>query len=162
MFFIQTHHHQIIHHFISEIDVARYKASLHKESGSWLTVFPSKIIGKLLDDNAFRISMALLLGCDICATHRCICGWLVDKTWIPGLSCVKSARRHYRHYNLNDIIKRAFPSAEIPSRLESQGLCREGGKHPDGMTLVPRTNDQTLPNLWPNTLQIGRGTITNL
>lgn len=38
---------------------------------------------------------------------------------------------------LNDIIRRALVSAEIPCTLEPQGLSRLDGKRPDGLTLVP-------------------------
>ena len=74
--------------------MAKYKASLHSESSAWLTVLPSKNIGTLLDDNAFRISMALRLGCDICYRHKCICGAFVDETGSHGLSCEKSYGRY--------------------------------------------------------------------
>jgi hypothetical protein len=124
--------------------MARYKASLRKESSAWLTVLPSRNIGTLLDNNSFRISIALRLGCDICIQHRCVCGAYVNSSGIHGLSCDKSAGRHYRHYNLNDIIKRALNSAEIPATLEPRGLCRNDGKRPDGMTLVPWSKGQIL------------------
>lgn len=130
--------------FNSESQVARYKASLHKESGAWLTVLPSKNIGTLLDNNTFRISVSLRFGCDICVPHRCICGAFVDKSGTHGLSCMYCAGRWFRHFNLNDTIKRGFNSAEIPARLEPDGLCRTDGKRPDGMTMVPWSNGQIL------------------
>lgn len=58
--------------FSLESDVARYKALLHKESGAWLTVLQSKNNGTLWDNNAFRISIALRLGCNICSPRHCI------------------------------------------------------------------------------------------
>lgn len=136
-------------HFSSESDVARFKASLHRESGAWLTVLPSKNVGTLLDDNAFRISIALRLGLNICFPHLCICGAFVDESGIHGLSCLKIVGRNFRPLNLNDIIKRAFNSAEIPARLEPVGLCRDYGKRPDGITLVPWSNGQVL--IWDAT-----------
>lgn len=131
--------------FTTDADAARYLASFHKETGAWLTVLPSKNIGTLLDNNAFRISMGLRLGCDLCYEYRCVCGAFVDKSGVHGLSCEKSAiSRFNRHYNLNDTIKRGFNSAEHPARLEPEGLCRSDGKRPDGMTLVPWSNGQLL------------------
>lgn len=129
--------------FNSDVDKARYKASLCKESSAWLTVLPSKNLGTLLDNNSFRIAVALRLGCDICVPHRCVCGDYVDNTGIHGLSCGKSAGRLYRHRLLNDL-KRTFNSADYPARLEPVGLCRNDGKRPDGMTLVPWSNGQIL------------------
>ena len=46
--------------------------------------------------------------------------------------------------SFNDIIKRAFNSAEIPARLEPEGLSRNDGKRPDGMTLVPWSHGRIL------------------
>ena len=54
-----------------------------------------------------------------------------------GLSCKNQVGRHPRHSNVNDLVKRALSSADIPSRLEPQGLSRKDGKRPDGMTLFP-------------------------
>lgn len=130
--------------FTSDAEAARYLASLRKESGAWLTVLPSKNIGTLLDNNAFRIAMGLRLGCDLCLEHRCVCGAFVEKSGTHGLSCEKSAGRNNRHYNLNDTIRRALNSAECPSRLEPEGLCRHTDQRPDGITLVPWCNGQIL------------------
>lgn len=128
----------------SEADIARYKSSIVKESNAWLSVLPSKIIGTLLDNNAFRISIALRLGCNICIPHTCGCGEYVDETGVHGLSCIYSAGRFRRHFGMNDIIKRSFHSAKIPAIIEQTGLCRSDGKRVDGMTLVPWQNGQTL------------------
>ena len=67
-----------------------------------------------------RIADALCLG----APHKCICGVDVDSSGIHGLSCRKSAGRHVRHSALNDLVKRALTSAEVPSRLEPSSLSR--------------------------------------
>ena len=42
-----------------------------------------------------------------------------------------------RHNALNDLVKRARTSAEIPSRLEPSSLSRSDGKRPDGLTMMP-------------------------
>lgn len=64
----------IVNHlpFFSELDVARYKFSLHKESSAWLFFLPFKNIDKLLDNNAFKISVSLLRGLNICNPHHCV------------------------------------------------------------------------------------------
>lgn len=126
-------------------DSARFLASRCKESNGWLNVLPSKTIGTLLDNNTFRISVALRYGFDICIPHECKCGKaLVDSNGIHGLACQYSAARFARHVELNDIIKRALASAQIPSRLEPVGLDHNSRKHPDGMTLIPWSNGQIL------------------
>ena len=53
------------------------------------------------------------------------------------LSCKKNAGRVQRHAWLNDLIHCALTRAEIPSVREPAGLSRDGGKRPDGLTLVP-------------------------
>lgn len=70
----------------SDVEKARFHASLFKESGAWLTALPSRSVGTLLDNNTFRISMALRLGCDMCIEHKCICGGHVNRDGIHGLT----------------------------------------------------------------------------
>ena len=66
--------------------------------------------------------------------HQCCnCGQDVDSTGRHGLSCKYSKGRFSRHAALNDIIRRALSSANIPSRLEPPGLSRVDGKRPDVM-----------------------------
>lgn len=120
----------------TEEQKARYNASIAKESSAWLTVLPSRKIGSLLDDDTFRISIALRLGCDICMPHQCKCGVRVEKNGIHGLSCKKSAGRHACHSEINNILCKGLRSANIPSRLEPQ-VFRDNGKRADGITLVP-------------------------
>jgi len=54
-----------------------------------------------------------------------------------GLACRRSAGRHVRHRLANDVIARAFRSAEFPADLEPQRLLRGDCKRPDGETLIP-------------------------
>jgi len=42
-----------------------------------------------------------------------------------------------RHQSLNDVVSRAFASADIPATKEPSGLVRDDGKRPDGLTLGP-------------------------
>lgn len=68
----------------SKLDMARYQALQHKESGAWMNAFPSSTIGTFMDNNTFRICVALRLGCKICEAHICICGSLVNENGING------------------------------------------------------------------------------
>jgi hypothetical protein len=61
-----------------------------------------------------------------------------------GLSCIKSAGRISRHSCLNDILKRAFSSANIPCILEPTGVLRDDGKRPDGITIIPWKKGKSL------------------
>ena len=72
---------------------------------------------------------------------------------------------------VNDLIKRALMSAEIPSRLEPKSLSQYDDRRPDGLPLVPWSNgkclawDFTCPDtLAPshlNAVVIGPGIVAN-
>lgn len=122
--------------FPSDSHAARFKASLRKESSYWLSAVPSKNIGTLLDDNCFKISVALRIGAKICHPHKCRCGETVDAFGTHGLKCRFSAGRHVRHQEFNNTIKRGLTTVKIPATLEPIGLFRDDGKRPDGMSLI--------------------------
>jgi len=48
------------------------------------------------------------------------------------------------HSRLNDILRPAFKTAQIPAVKEPVGLTREDGKRPDGVTLIPWTRGMPL------------------
>lgn len=106
------------------------------ESSVWLSAIPSKNIGTLLDDNTFKISVALRIGAEICQPHVCRCGQIVDIYGTHGLKCRFSAGRHVRHQVMNQTIKRSLVTSKIPATLEPIGLYRDDGKRPDGMSLI--------------------------
>ena len=125
--------------------MARFKASQHKESGAWLNAFPSPNIGTFMDNNTFRICVALRLGCKICESYICVCGSLVNENGIHGLSCTKSASARFeRHTIMNDTLHRSLTSINVPSKLEPLGLSRDDGKKPDGLTLIAWEKGQSL------------------
>ena len=120
---------------------ARLIAAAAPFSGAFLHARPCSSLGTRLDDSSFRIAVALRLGAPVCLPHDCVCGEKVDSLGRHGLSCRKSAGRSLRHTSVNDLIKRALASAEIPSRLEPSYLSRTNdrneNKRPDGVSLVP-------------------------
>ena len=69
---------------------------------------------------------------------------LVDARGLHDLSCRKSTPRHQRHAMLNDLIWRAIKRAHIPAHKEPTGLVTQGGKRPDGATLIPWSKGETL------------------
>lgn len=133
----------------SGADLARLRAASTSESGAWLHALPSPQMGTLLDNDSLRIAVALRLGCNICEQHQCICGAQVDIKGYHGLSCQRCAGRFPRHHALNEIIRRAMVTANIPCVLEPPGLSRSDGKRPDGLTLVPWERGRSL--LWDAT-----------
>lgn len=142
-------HQTLANSLSSDQDQARLLAVQAKESSSWLQALPSSNVGTLLDDLSFRIAVALRLGCKLCQPHKCICGSWVDTYGHHGLSCPKSAGRFSRHFQLNDIIRRALISAKVPAVLEPVGINRTDGKRPDGLTLIPWTKGRSL--IWDAT-----------
>ncbi|KAJ8727191.1 hypothetical protein PYW08_015588 [Mythimna loreyi] len=116
---------------------ARLLAVGEWESGLWLQTLPSPNIGSMLSDTTFRIATCLRLGAPSGAPHRCQCGEVVDRLGHHGLSCSRSAGRIARHASINDIIRRALVTAGVPAVLEPNGLARDDGKRPDGMTIMP-------------------------
>lgn len=130
---------------VDKADAARFLASQNTESSHWLNVLPSKIIGTLLSDSTFRISVALRYGCDVCIPHDCSCGEaFVNSDGIHGLSCRHSAGRFGRHSEFNKILKLGLASAQVPSRLEPCGLNSGNRERPDGITLIPWSNGRFL------------------
>lgn len=106
-------------------------------AGAWLEALPLSSLGLKLSDEHLRIIISLRLGTSVCFPHTCKCGTNVDSSGIHGLSCRLNKGRSIRHSEANDVIRRAFVSAGLPAILEPQGLSREDGKRPDGITLTP-------------------------
>jgi hypothetical protein len=136
--------------FNSPRDLARFKALQCRESGSWLHAIPSPNIGTLLDNTSFQVCIGLRLGCNLCTPHICKCNAKVDEIGTHGLSCFKSSGRCSRHTEINSIINRSLTSIHVNSTLEPNGLSRDDGKRPDGMTLVPWIKGQ--PLVWDVTV----------
>jgi hypothetical protein len=91
------------------------------------------------------------LGCNLCTPHICKCNAKVDKIDIHGLSCSKSSDRFFKHTEIYSIIiNRSLTSIHGNSTLEPNGLSRDDGKRPDGITLVPWTKGQ--PLVWDVTI----------
>ena len=122
----------------SSEDRAWLLAASRKESGAWLNALPLSSVGLRLDDDSMRIAVGLRLGTPLCGPHQCCnCGQDVDSTGRHGLSCKYSKGRSFRHAALNDIIRRALSSANIPLRLEPPRLSRVDGRRPDGVSIMP-------------------------
>ena len=123
---------------------ARLIAAAAPHSGAFLHARPCSSLGTRLDNSSLRIVVALRLGAPICLPHVCVCGASVDSMGRHGLSCRKSAGRLSRHSAVNDLIKRALMSAEIPSRLEPKSLSQHDNRRPDGLSLIPWSNGKCL------------------
>lgn len=116
---------------------ARLLAASAPHSGDWLHALPLAACGLHMNDDAIRVAVGLRLGCTICQEHSCKCGAVVDSLGKHAFSCKHSSSRIQRHSYVNDVVWRALGRAVVPCVKEPQGLVREDGKRPDGLTLVP-------------------------
>jgi hypothetical protein len=124
---------------------ARLLAVGSQGSGDWLNALPSENLGLKIDNQKFKIAVALRLGVKCCQPHFCsLCYAQVSSFGTHGLSCKRSAGRHSRHASVNSLISRALQSARIPCTLEPVGLSRNDGKRPDGLTLTPWSHGKSL------------------
>lgn len=132
--------------FTNQLDIARFKALQCKESNAWINAIPSKNIGTSLDNNSVRVCMALRIGAPICQPHifSCGTGTYVTELGIHGLSCQKNPGTLSRHIELNRILCQVLSSIHVNATLEPPGLCRDDGKRPDGLTMVPWSNGRYL------------------
>ena len=106
------------------------------ESEAWLNVLPVPSLGLYLE--TICVAVGLRLGLDLCKPHECChCGTEINRRGLHGISCLHSRGCHHRHAELNNTIHRAMTSANTPSQLEPTGMTRDGGKCPDGVTLIP-------------------------
>jgi len=85
--------------FPTELDKARYNASCSLEASAWLSALPSKNVGLLLNNNDFRMSIAVRLGTNVCLPHVCICGLNVDECGVHGLSCPKECWSFFKTFH---------------------------------------------------------------
>ena len=129
---------------------ARTKARLlsvsSSESGAWLGALPVPSLGTKLDNESLRIALGLRLGVPIVVEHTCVCGSKVNVFGSHGLSCRRSGGRIPWHAAVNETIRRALVSGGVPAVLEPVGVCRNDGKRPDGMSLIPWSRG--LPLFW--------------
>ncbi|XP_062530416.1 uncharacterized protein LOC134200792 [Bombyx mori] len=128
---------RLLQSYDNSVDIARFRAVTEKESSYWLQAYPSSNTGTLLDNNALSLAIGLRLGAHINVPHFCVCGEYVNELGHHGLSCQKSAGRIPRHASLNDMIRRALTTVNVPAVLEPIGILRSDGKRPDGVTLIP-------------------------
>ena len=108
----------------TQVGRARLIAAAAPHSGDFLHAIPRSAVGTRLDDTSLRIAVSLRLGATMCAPHTWVCGAEVDCSGIHGLAFRKSAGRHMRHNAVNDLIKRALASADIPA-CWNQNRCQE-------------------------------------
>src|SRR5438876_3016653 len=86
----------------------------------------------------------LRLGLQLCGTHDCRCGAIVDIYGSHAFVCKLAGARHTRHFAINDIVARSISAAGVPIAKEPSGIFRTDLKRPDGVTLVPWSGGRAL------------------
>ena len=122
-----------------ERDAIRLSVITGENRGAeWLNALPIRTCGLLLNDEELRINVGLRLGSNIVSRHKCrFCNAEVSPSGTHGLSCRFAQGRFSRHAECNDLILRAMQSAGIPASREPNGIFRNDGKRPDGVTRIP-------------------------
>ena len=115
-----------------------------EQASAWLNAVPVPSLGLKLDNGSIRLACGLRLRTKICQPHTCICGSLVDEHGRHGLSCKNAKGTNSRHHHINDLIRRALVSANIPAVCEPPGLHRSDNKRVDGMTIFPWKEGKSL------------------
>ena len=128
----------------SPFEKARLIAVAAEHASDWLNAIPVPSLGLKLDNASVRLVGGLRLGSPICQPHTCICGNLVDKFGRHGLSCKNAKGTLPRHSHMNDLIRRAMVSANIPAVCEPPGLHRSDNKQVDGMTTFTWSQGKSL------------------
>jgi hypothetical protein len=135
---------QLLSRVPDEVSRARLLAVFSPHSGDWLNAPPLTAAGLRMNNETIRIATGLRLGAALCAPHNCSCGVSVDARGIHGLSCRRSAGRHQKHAQLNDIIHRALTRAGVAAVKEPSGTVVGSGLRPDGASLIPWTRGKCL------------------
>jgi len=107
-------------------------------SGDFLNAIPCSSVGMKLDGH-----LAAPRCRNVCTTHVYLSS-AGRQLWCMWQPCRKSARRHMWHNAVNDFIKRALTSANVPSVLQPNSLSRDDGKRPGGLTVLPCANGRCM------------------
>ena len=116
---------------------ARLLSVSSSESGAWLGALPVPSLGTKLHNESLRIALGLCLGVPIVVEHTCVCGSKADVFGPHGLSCRCSGGHIPRHAVVNETIHCALVSGGVPAVLEPVDVCRNDGKRPDDVSLIP-------------------------
>ena len=109
-----------------------------KEFGTQLlNVVRCNTLGLKLDEQQLRISVGLRLGANISAADTWLCGKIVERDGLHGLSCTKSACRFSRHATLDSLIKQTLGSLDFPPMPEPRGLYQTDGNGAECNTMNP-------------------------
>jgi hypothetical protein len=97
-------------------------------AGDFLKALPCSPLSTRLDNASLRVAVALRLGLPVSSRYTCVCNATADVFRAHALVCRKSSGHRLRHNAVNDLMKRALASADIPARLEPACLSRDDGK----------------------------------
>jgi hypothetical protein len=132
--------------------VARLTAVSAPHAGAFLHNIPMTATGTNTSDHSLHIAVSMRLGTSVCAEQRCLRGAMVDVNGIHRLCCRISKGRLACHNAVNELVKRALLTAEIPSRLEPTKLSHTDDKRSDGVSTMTWSREQDFTS--PDTLAV--------
>ena len=101
-----------------QVERARLLALAESESGLWLKAIQVPSLGTQLKPDTFTVSVVLWIGAPVCEPHVCRSRANVSTLGLHNLACRLSPCRLVRHVELNDVVKRAHQTSEVPCLLE--------------------------------------------
>ena len=122
----------------NQAGIARLLAAAAPHSGAFLQTLPCSALGTRLDDASLRIAVALRLGAPV--AHRTNVYVMLTSIRRASTVLVAASQQVVTRDTaaLNDLVKRALASAEVPSRLEPTSLCQDlTANGPMVMTMMP-------------------------
>ena len=116
---------------------ARLLSVASAEAGTWLNnVLPVPSLNLMMSHCVLHLVFTSVLQL-LLSILTYVCGATVDTYGTYGLSCQRSGGRLPCHASVNETIRRTLVSGVVPAVLEPVGVCRDDGKRPDGMSLIP-------------------------
>ena len=103
-------------------------AASSQHSRDCLFALPITLCGLKLDDKVVRVAVGLRLGLNLCISHDCYCGSLVDARGLHGFVCRKARGRLAGRDALNDLVAGSFDSAGISIMKEPSRVFQIDGK----------------------------------
>ena len=120
----------------NQVERAKLLASAESESGMWLQAIQVQSLGTQLDTYTLRVSVVLRIGATVCEPLVCRCGANVNTLGLHNLACRFSADRLARHAELNNVVKRAIQTFDVPCILEPLGFSSDDDRKPDDITTL--------------------------
>jgi len=112
----------------SPIHAARMRACSQARAGSWLTVFPNRVLGTYLSNHEFSVLLRFRLGMAVYPTsdplYCRLCHSQCDNMGVHSTQCETGGDRTARHDRLRDTILTLIRSSGLSTSREPPGLLQ--------------------------------------